>query len=340
MKKQKGITLIALVITIIVMLILVGVTISVSLKGGLFTTAKKSTDETQIAKEKEELLMAAMGTLEESGKVDFNKLDNNLPSNFAKISEGKYESSTGNKYQVVENGNIILLDGNVEEEPEIPEGTIPEGGTYYVGVTANKVGNYTGATNVLSQGDSFPNTPKTGDVYVYGDYEYRYNYMFIGSAWWNSETDDDVQQCINQGIAAYGWSVRVVDKTKTEYGQILESINGNSIKNLAYTFYDCSNMEKAPEIPSDVICLESTYNACVKMTTAPSVIPLGVKNMAGTFTFCNELTGTITIDATPITYVECMQTYSNGKSVTITGKCGILDKIAATEQDTNRITII
>lgn len=40
MKGQKGITLVALVITIIVMLILVAVTITVALDSGLFDTAK------------------------------------------------------------------------------------------------------------------------------------------------------------------------------------------------------------------------------------------------------------------------------------------------------------
>ena len=42
MKGQKGITLVALVITIIVMLILVAVSVSVALNGGLFTQAKKA----------------------------------------------------------------------------------------------------------------------------------------------------------------------------------------------------------------------------------------------------------------------------------------------------------
>ena len=47
MKNQKGITLIALIITIIVMLILVAVTISVVLNGGLFEKAEdEDTDNT------------------------------------------------------------------------------------------------------------------------------------------------------------------------------------------------------------------------------------------------------------------------------------------------------
>lgn len=52
MKKEsenKGITLIALIITIIVMLILVGVTVAVAINGGLFKTAKESVRKTQKA---------------------------------------------------------------------------------------------------------------------------------------------------------------------------------------------------------------------------------------------------------------------------------------------------
>ena len=47
MKKQNGITLIALIITIIVMLILVGVTINVALNGGLISTTQKAAKETE-----------------------------------------------------------------------------------------------------------------------------------------------------------------------------------------------------------------------------------------------------------------------------------------------------
>ena len=116
-KENEGITLIALVITIIVMLVLVGVTISVSLKGGLFSKAKEATGETQIAQEKEQLLIAALGVLNKNGKVDLTKLDSNLPTGFQKTGTGTYKSSTGNIYQVTEDADIILLDGT-EETPD------------------------------------------------------------------------------------------------------------------------------------------------------------------------------------------------------------------------------
>ena len=120
MKTQKGITLVALVITIAIMLILAGVTISVSLKGGLFSKANEATSQMQIEAEKEELLTAALGTLGRNGKVDLTKLDSNLPNGFQKIGTGTYKSSTGNTYQVTEDADIILLDGTTEE-PEIPD---------------------------------------------------------------------------------------------------------------------------------------------------------------------------------------------------------------------------
>ena len=54
LKQNKGLTLIALIITIIVMLILVGVTINVALNGGIFDWAQEAKNRTaqEVAKEK------------------------------------------------------------------------------------------------------------------------------------------------------------------------------------------------------------------------------------------------------------------------------------------------
>lgn len=56
MKSQKGITLIALVITIIVMLILVSVTITMAINGGLFGYAENASVETNTALTEEQNL--------------------------------------------------------------------------------------------------------------------------------------------------------------------------------------------------------------------------------------------------------------------------------------------
>ena len=55
MKKQRGITLIALVITIIVLLILAGVSIAMLTgNNGILSQAQKASEETKIAEEKEQ----------------------------------------------------------------------------------------------------------------------------------------------------------------------------------------------------------------------------------------------------------------------------------------------
>ena len=81
-QKEKGITLIALIITVIVMLILVGVTINVALNGGLFDSATQAATETKKEAEKEQLLSAVVGAIGTDGKVDSTKIS--LPEGFTK----------------------------------------------------------------------------------------------------------------------------------------------------------------------------------------------------------------------------------------------------------------
>ena len=70
MRGQKGITLVALVITIIVMLILVGVSVTVALNGGLFTTAEEAVNGTNQALTEENRL--------DSGNVIVNGTEVNI----------------------------------------------------------------------------------------------------------------------------------------------------------------------------------------------------------------------------------------------------------------------
>ena len=123
MKKQKGITLIALVITIIVMLILVAATIAVSLNGGLFNTAKETTKQTITETEKEQLMEIVVGTMEEKGKVDFEKIV--VPEKFIKIDNQTYKSSESNQIYIInENGSINIVPDN--NETKIPAKKAPK----------------------------------------------------------------------------------------------------------------------------------------------------------------------------------------------------------------------
>ncbi|MBO4815613.1 MAG: hypothetical protein J5507_01400 [Clostridia bacterium] len=120
MKNSKGITLIALVITIIVMLILVGVTINVASNSGLFGKAGEAKGGTNLAKEKEMMQAAALGYLNDDGYVDlgtFATEQNNKIEGYTLENKGTYVTAIkedGTTFYVTNQGGIT------DEKPQTP----------------------------------------------------------------------------------------------------------------------------------------------------------------------------------------------------------------------------
>ena len=126
LKESKGITLIALVITIIVLLILAGVTIA-TLTGdnGILNQAGKAKDKTTEAESIERVQVEVAGSYGIDGTIDKDQLNKNL-GNIAGLKIG--ESNFGGENIVKElpatvtlNGYDIGIDANggVEKIPEI-----------------------------------------------------------------------------------------------------------------------------------------------------------------------------------------------------------------------------
>ncbi len=117
-KKEKGITLIALVITIIVLLILAGVTIStLTGENGIITQTSNAKEETIIGEEKEIIELAtvqAMGT-NQYGDIEKSELENGL-DNYA---EGNYQLDGDGPFKVTyidtQHSYIVNTDGTIEE---------------------------------------------------------------------------------------------------------------------------------------------------------------------------------------------------------------------------------
>ena len=121
LKGQKAITLIALVITIIVLLILAGISIAtLTGENGLLTKANTAKEQTEIASEKEIVELSAVGALtkDNGGEIKRNYLNDELTSNIG-IEGTDYtlsESETapfvvtyldsGRSYLIDENGDI------------------------------------------------------------------------------------------------------------------------------------------------------------------------------------------------------------------------------------------
>ena len=103
------------------MLILVGVTVTVAINGGLFEKSKEAAKGTEIEREKEELTSAiATAYNVETGKVDKTKLKDALGTGWSVDGEegGQYtvKSPKQNTYKVA-------VDGTITEKKTIPAGT-------------------------------------------------------------------------------------------------------------------------------------------------------------------------------------------------------------------------
>ena len=122
-RQEKGITLIALVITIIVMLILVAVTINVATSGGLFDSARKAANDTTVESEKETLTQEALGYYDaQAGKIKAQALTAAIKKleGYSAEQEGDTVnvSKEGRKYIINKNGNV---EGPITTSTEGPE---------------------------------------------------------------------------------------------------------------------------------------------------------------------------------------------------------------------------
>ena len=129
-KNDKGITLLALVITIIVLLILAGITISaITGDNGIIGNAEKAKEEAEIANEKEiveKATVQAMGN-NKYGNIEENELQSELDK---ETGEGKTEATNiGDEFEIIFNDSnryyTVDKDGNVGEAQDIIEDKNP-----------------------------------------------------------------------------------------------------------------------------------------------------------------------------------------------------------------------
>ncbi len=97
-QKQKGITLVALVITVIILLILAGVVISVVVNNDLIGISKEAAEETQIQAIREtimaEIIVLRLEAIENNTKLDFTPNGSSWNDLNAKLPEGWHITPT------------------------------------------------------------------------------------------------------------------------------------------------------------------------------------------------------------------------------------------------------
>ena len=141
--KQKGITLIALVVTIVVLLILAGVTIAMLTgENGIINQASKAGDKTNLSEEKEKVQLAVTGAYLEDGRQEIQEttLDEEVGKYFKNYSVESGEddegiegyivtvTDTGRRYFVDKNGSVTeMIKGPIAIHTISPEEQVEDG---------------------------------------------------------------------------------------------------------------------------------------------------------------------------------------------------------------------
>ena len=124
-KSIKGITLVALVITIVILLILAGISIQAITNTGLFANAKRASEESKYANAEEKVKMAVMASYDENAtlnkellKDSLNKIDGINP----KVTEVTWDLKVnvdGYEFTITEVGTVTCV-GRKDQE-KLPE---------------------------------------------------------------------------------------------------------------------------------------------------------------------------------------------------------------------------
>ena len=140
-KSNFGITLIALIITIIVLLILAGVTLNMVMgERGLFNKANQAKTQTEVADNDEKIKLAALASRESTGDFNIEQFKKELET--YGITENQYDSVT-NSITVVAGNKKYIIDSDGDIIKEKDKGITPKDIQKYPSLYYGKTVNYT-----------------------------------------------------------------------------------------------------------------------------------------------------------------------------------------------------
>ena len=319
LKNKKGITLIALVVTIVVLLILAGVSISLILdNNGIIQKSKDAKRKYGQARtnEQSDLNNISYWIDEAVGEINWNKILDDAKKNPDKYKHSE-QTSTNGDIGIGTDGKPVNLDL----------------WTYKV-INENEItlGEFTGCNCIPGyQNSNIVNGKIQGKVPQYikingNDEFYAVTSMrgtFGGCT--RLTTAPEIPSSVTDMTATFFSCTSLTIVPKIPSGVI----------NMKRTFFECTSLTTAPEIPSSVTDMFGTFTDCTSLTTAPE-IPSSVTYMGLTFQECTSLQGTIEIDANPTEYVQCFNNAATeGTGLVVIGKSTMLDEIIATKGTNN-----
>ena len=255
MRKNEGITLIALIITIIVMLILVAVSVNILIKSNLIGTAERAGDKYKTATEEE----ANGGTIEINGKK-YNSIEDYMEEINPTIVEPE---NIDDWIYVVEEDGTITLNGYKGQDKEV---VIPN---YINGLPVKKLGRTHHAYCGPDSKGTFWDPSICTNNRLWG-------YYYI--------QNDITSVTISEGI-------EMIKGYAFYASQGLTKITiPSSVTSIGYSaFSNCTSLTEIT-IPSSVTSIESnTFSNCTSLTEI--TIPNGVTSIGNSaFGGCTSLT--------------------------------------------------
>ncbi|MBO4815738.1 MAG: hypothetical protein J5507_02135 [Clostridia bacterium] len=246
MRKEKGITLIALIITIIVMLILVAVTISVALNRGIFNNATDAKTQTNLAKEKEVLQTTALGYLDSNGYVDLAEFvsEENPLEGYTLANNTTYVTASNgtNTFYITKQGGITDVEPETSNEFSFTIGDIfALNPTYTEGMIIFPLSNLVTDNDML---ESIINSRKSSTISA--GFNYFENVTNNGNLNDISSTyniDESMPETIKNSFVLFNYSseeiemilLMVVFDNSDEVNSWLTNSNWNNYNNLTFT---------------------------------------------------------------------------------------------------------
>ena len=313
MRNKKGISLIVLVITIIVMILLAAsVVISLS-STGIINKANDAANKTDFAQ------VQQYATLIWSEEYLNNKRGDTLK-------------------------NDVL--GKLEEYKDKYDFDITDTG---INVTEKGAGAVIDWNTIIADANANPEKYKHPDQSTSADIGIGTDGQPVNMDLWNwvknSTTSNKMCLATARGSGKNAGYIGTYTADGQIIGKVPQYIKPSAeseffpVEYMSSTFISCSGLKIAPEIPTTVIYMNDTFYNCSNLTTAP-VIPSSVEVMTYTFGACAQLTGDLVINANPTAVSGCLyNTATSGATLKLSGASTVLADILATKSDGSNISI-
>lgn len=362
-RKNYGITLIALVVTIIVLLILAGVTIATLIgENGILTRTQEARNETkQEQKDEENILNSYEDQINEYAGIDWDT----ALANAQKHPEQKTSTATGVgtdgkavnmdlwQYTLLDDGTYLvsyspdeknIVDGKIK-------GNIPQ---YIKDEIDDDFIEVTSLENCFINNKNLKYSPKIPSTIIY-----------LNGTFANCEVLEEppvVPQgviemrstfsgCVSlQEMPEIPNSVQILNSTFANCGLIEKmKVLPDSIISMANAFNGCTNLENISNIPKNVQNMNATFNSCNSIGNVDLIIPNTVTDFQSTFQNCTNMSGNIEINASVdgsllygySDYANCFKNaaINLGCIIQLTGTCQVLQQMVTQSNNPNILIV-